>query len=98
MFDYENGNGQNRFSESERKFGQQPLKGSVDPIKKGIQGSYSNPVMDRCAKARISEGNIPIYKTPHVEMIMAITEVGENDKPDISLSASLKYINTVTRK
>ena len=63
-----------------------------------IEGSYSNPVIDRCAKARISDGKIPMYKTPHTEMMTAKIDAGEKVKPVIYLSGSLKYINTVTLK
>ena len=65
---------------------------------KGHWEGYINLTMDCCAKARTLLGKMPIYKTPNVAMITAITEAGENDKPEISLSGSLKYINTVTLK
>ena len=78
----------------------QRAKGGLgnSPIKRDIEGSYINPVMDCCAKARILDGKIPIYKTPHTEMLTARTEAGEKARPVISRSGSLKYINTVTLK
>ena len=63
-----------------------------------LRVSYINPAIDRWAKESTLAGKIPMYRVPITARINASTEAGENWRPVISLSDSLKYISTVTRR